>query len=52
MGSRPERPGDTEAYFKCRAIIMGEAEANGIHYANNAPCYARDYGKGAAGDWA
>ncbi len=47
MGSRPEQPGDAKVYADCRAVIMdasGPAEDRSLSF-------ARDYGRGAAGQW-
>jgi hypothetical protein len=46
MGSRATQPGDVAEYERCRAIIMDAMEAPTPNWVPN---YARDYGKGAAG---
>lgn len=50
MASRPTQPGDVEMYDKCRSIILAELAPDGFAR-DDAANYARDYGKGARGDW-
>lgn len=47
LGSRPTEPGDVEEYERCRALILELAPAPAPDWSPN---YARDRGKGAAGD--
>jgi hypothetical protein len=50
MGSRPEQPGDAEEYQRCKRIILDQLCPHGLPI-DTRPSYARDYGKGAQGDW-
>ena len=52
IGSRPERPGDTEEYFRVRSIIMDASEAIRDGRPIDPvwqPNYARGHNRGAAG---
>jgi hypothetical protein len=48
MASRPEKPGDTAAYFAARSVIMAYHE--GELPVDRSPNWARDRGRGAQGD--
>lgn len=47
LGSRPEKDGDVAQYLRCRAIILDLVEPG----PDTSICFARDYGKGAQGQW-
>lgn len=47
LASRPEQPGDAAEYERCRRVILDLVEAP----KDMTICYARDYGKGAQGQW-
>lgn len=49
MASRPEQPGDTAEYFRCRSLILDAIEGT-FPATDNAPCYVRDRNRGAQGD--
>lgn len=49
MASRPEQPGDTAEYFRCRSLILDALEGT-FAATDNAPCYVRDRNRGAQGD--
>jgi hypothetical protein len=51
LASRPEQPGDVEDYERCRRLILDILDPNGDVKADHAHDYARDYGKGAQGQW-
>jgi hypothetical protein len=46
--SRPYQPGDDAEYQRCRGIILDNSEPQGP---DRSASIARDYGKGAAGQW-
>jgi len=48
MASRADQPGDVAEYERCRAIILDALDPAAPDYSPN---IARDYGKGAAGQW-
>ena len=48
MMNRPEQPGDIEAFYKCRDIVMAHGSPD---YIDNSPNLARDYGKGDVSQW-
>lgn len=48
--SRPQQPGDVEAYYAARAVALDAAERLGLNRARYEPNYARERNSGAAGD--
>ena len=51
IASRPTQPDDVAEYERCRRLILDVLDSTGDVKADHAHCYARDYGKGAQGQW-
>lgn len=51
LASRPSQLGDVEEYERCRAIILDVHAPDATFRADPVHSYARDHGKGAAGQW-
>lgn len=49
MASRPEQPGDTAEYFRCRDLILDTFEGM-FDTTDHAPNYVRDRNRCAQGD--
>lgn len=49
LAARPEQPGDTAEYFRCRGLILDALEGD-FPATDNRPIWVRDRQRGAAGD--
>ena len=49
MMQRPEKAGDVAEYERCKSLVLDLI--NPPPFIDLAPCIARDYGKGAQGQW-